>query len=248
MEKYITEIKVKKFSHKKQFPKVIGKMYHFYNPCIGYILNGKVEIFYKGVKYEAQKGDILYISNGIKYYSVWSGEPDIDWYSINFQFSNPLQSEYYGLKIIKNYPDDIFHKIYESYNNNEQLNTMSLFYSVLNDLYSKISPEDKEKNASPIIPAIEYLETHYKEPVKIEELASLCGFSESRFYTLFKFATGLSPIQYKNYLMVQNATKLLQKSELSISEISEQMGCSSPNYFTRIFKSVTGKSPISFKN
>ena len=248
MDKYITEFKIRKFSHQKQFPKVIGKMYHFYYPCIGYILNGSVKIFFKGIKYEAKKGDLIYISNGIKYYSVWSGNPDIDWLSIDFKFSNPLQSEYYGLQIIKDYDGVLFHKIYNEFNSGNQLSAMSLFYSLLDDVYKKMETKPKENSSSPVVKAIEYLEKNYTAPIKIEKLASLCGFSESRFYALFKLTTGLSPIQYKNYLMVQNATILLTKTDMSVSDIAEQMGCSSANYFTRVFKSVTGKSPISFKN
>ena len=91
-------------------------------------------------------------------------------------------------------------------------------------------------------PALEYIERNYTEKIPIEFLAQLCNFSQARFFTLFKAATGCTPIEYKNNILIQNGVKLLAESQMSVEEISDTLGFSSVAYFRRVFKNITKKN------
>ncbi len=217
--------------------------HNFKNPFIGYLLKGEGEFLYKGKKHFAKEGDLIYIAAGTRYYSLWKGFPEIEFYSLDFAFNvNSAYSEY-RFQIVKDFEVDFFHKMYKASNN---LEFMSALYSMLFELYPKMKTEQIFKNSS-ITPALDYIENHFKEDISVNTLASLCNLSESHFFTLFKRQTGLSPIRYKHSLLVQNAIDMLTLTDKTVEEISEELNFSSSNYFRKIFISVTGHTPKEYR-
>lgn len=89
---------------------------------------------------------------------------------------------------------------------------------------------------------------NYTDNLTIQELATIANLSPSRFFTVFKKETGITPIEYKNRICIRNAEKMLLISDLSIEEIAEKLGFNSSSYFRRTFKAYTGKSPREYKN
>ena len=77
----------------------------------------------------------------------------------------------------------------------------------------------------------------------IKYYADMCNLSVSRFAHIFKDATGLAPLAYITRVRINYAKELLQKTSLSMSEISRLTGFDDQNYFSRAFKKHTGVSP-----
>ena len=67
--------------------------------------------------------------------------------------------------------------------------------------------------------------------------------SRSTLNRNFLKAFGMSPMRYLNKLRLDHAAKLLNSSNLSISEISRQSGFEDSNYFSRIFHKKFGVPP-----
>ncbi len=85
------------------------------------------------------------------------------------------------------------------------------------------------------------------ENINIEEIASELGIDYSKFRKAFKRYTGLSPMQYHMSLRMKQASYLLTNSDLSIKEISSQLGFCSQYYFSKLFKKKMKKSPRQFR-
>ena len=83
--------------------------------------------------------------------------------------------------------------------------------------------------------------------LNVEEIARELNVSYSLFRTAFKKYTGLSPIQYHLSLRVQHAVYLLNNTDLSIKEISFNLGFCSIFYFSKVFKEKTKQNPSSFR-
>lgn len=216
-----------------------GSFLFYEHPVIGYLKKGSAQFLYQGKKFYARKGDLIYIAKGTTYYSIWSGSPEIEFYSIEYSFFSPYSYFDYRFQIVKNYPATLPDQIYESYQNNLYL-SVSALYRMLSDLYARM----EETAAYPAVqPAIDYLEEHFAEPVTIDELSRLCHCSSSGFFKLFKTATGVTPITYKHNIMIQHALDLLAHTDLTIEEISAKTGFCSSNYFRRIFFNITQKTP-----
>ena len=107
--------------------------------------------------------------------------------------------------------------------------------------------DDSERDPA-IDPALSYLRRNFASPCQVSDLAKLCNLSDSHFYVRFKRATGVTPIEYKNRLMISNAERLLlDEPDLPIEEVAGRMGFSSSTYFRRIFKQMSSYSPRDFR-
>ena len=96
---------------------------------------------------------------------------------------------------------------------------------------------------SQVYGAIEYMRSNYEENHNVEFYAKMCHLSASRFAYLFKSAVGIPPKQYLQKQKAENALRLLTSTQLSVSEISEEVGINDVNYFIRMFKKCMGYTP-----
>ena len=218
------------------------KLIAFARPCIGYLLHGTAEFWLNGQSYTANEGDLIYIAAETEYYSVWTGDPQVQWYSVDFSFSDPLAFSDFRFQILKNYPVWRLNEMYTHFEQ-DQLASLSAFYALLADIYTHMERSDYTPKYAKIRPAVEYLHDHCTEPVKIAELAALCGYSEAHFYTLFQELMQVSPITYKNNLLAQRAMRELLETNDSLEAIAARLGFSSATYFSRVFAKTVKKTP-----
>lgn len=81
------------------------------------------------------------------------------------------------------------------------------------------------------------------EEWSLQRLASMSGYSKSRFSALYSHYFGISPMADLIRVRIENARSLLLYSEYSIGRISELCGFSSIQYFSRTYRAVTGETP-----
>ncbi|MEI9960430.1 MAG: AraC family transcriptional regulator [Limisphaerales bacterium] len=91
--------------------------------------------------------------------------------------------------------------------------------------------------------SIEFMKGHLREPLKIATLAALVNLSRSHYTTLFQRVTGYTPLNYLNHLRMQRAVQLLNTTNFSIKQISDQLGFSDQFYFSRAFSKMHSHSP-----
>ncbi len=95
--------------------------------------------------------------------------------------------------------------------------------------------------------AVAYIEQNIAEPLTLEELASLAGYSLSRFKVRFREETGQTPALYITSRKVERAKTDLEQTDRSVTEIAYDLGWSSGNYFCSVFKKMTGVSPLHYR-
>ena len=91
--------------------------------------------------------------------------------------------------------------------------------------------------------SFEYMRAHLNEPIRVSTLCALAGLSPSRFFELFKSATGDTPLNWIIRARMQRAGELLETSTLQVKEVDWKVGYEDPFYFSRLFKSVHGVPP-----
>lgn len=221
------------------------KSMHFFDTfAIGYIAKGNAKfLFPDNTLLYANEGDAIYIPYTTRYMSTWTGSPDIEFYSLQYRFSSPWDIMY-KFKVIKNFPEKGFANLLDEYEKKDNfILTMSYFYSLLENIFSNLQKVTPFFQYSEIKKAVEYIENHFTDKIKVESLAKLCNISQARFYSLFKSVMGVTPIEYKNNLITDHAIYMLRSTNYSIEEISEKLGFCTPGYFRRLIKKKTGKLP-----
>jgi len=83
--------------------------------------------------------------------------------------------------------------------------------------------------------------------VALRVVAKEVGMSYFHFSRAFKQSMGMSPTNYIAERRIGRAKKLLQETELPISEIALRAGFSSQSHFTTSFRRVAGATPKAFR-
>ncbi|MCL7748783.1 helix-turn-helix domain-containing protein [Halalkalibacter alkaliphilus] len=111
---------------------------------------------------------------------------------------------------------------------------------------SKISELFSKKDV--IERGILYIEKHYMDPnLTLESVAEAVGRSTAYYSHLLMKKQGISFRQLLANKRMNEAKRLLQASQLTIKEISHQVGFRNPSYFTRLFKEMTSLAPRDYR-
>lgn len=95
--------------------------------------------------------------------------------------------------------------------------------------------------------AIDYIQSNYNQPLRIDELAKSILLSKYHFSRLFKAGTGLSPYEYLIHYRVNISKSLLADTAMTVSEIAEKIGFGDTNNYIRYFKRICGMTPQKFR-
>lgn len=97
--------------------------------------------------------------------------------------------------------------------------------------------------AIPVCRAMDYIELHYMEPLKTEDLAGWCHISEVHLRRLFSFYLKMSPLEYINLVRIRMACDYLKTTDEQVANIAYKCGFPTLSTFNRNFKKIQGSSP-----
>jgi len=86
-----------------------------------------------------------------------------------------------------------------------------------------------------------------EETFTINQLAKKLGFSYSHTHRKIKNATGLSPSVYIRNKRLDNASRLLIHTDLTINQIAAQVGFTTQSYFSAKFSEYKNCSPKQYR-
>ncbi len=101
---------------------------------------------------------------------------------------------------------------------------------------------------SPLIRSCsEYVETHIFERIRLADMASSVGYTESYISRQFKKEMGESLFDYINRRKVELAKRLLKEYPITVSDLSDRLAFASPSYFSSLFRKITGMTPAEYQ-
>jgi AraC-like DNA-binding protein len=92
--------------------------------------------------------------------------------------------------------------------------------------------------------AIDWLKSHFTEPLRIEDLATQVNMSTSTFHHHFRALTAMSPLQYQKWLRLNEARRLMLTERLDATTAAFQVGYESPSQFSREYSRSFGAPPL----
>ena len=82
--------------------------------------------------------------------------------------------------------------------------------------------------------------------VSVEDLGASLGLGRVQLYRKTKALTGYSPNELLRIARLKKASSLLAASDKTISEVTYEVGFTSPSYFAKCYKEYFGESPTDF--
>jgi two-component system, response regulator YesN len=124
---------------------------------------------------------------------------------------------------------------------------VAILDSFIEEVKKYLSPAPELQDHFNMKKLINFMMEHYAEPLTLTETAKHFHFNPSYLSNYFSTHMHEGFIEYLNKIRIEEASKLLIKDTIPISEISEMVGYSDHSYFCKVFKKVKGLSPSQFK-
>lgn len=99
---------------------------------------------------------------------------------------------------------------------------------------------------SAITECLSYVDAHFHEPLRLEELLHRYHFSPSGFYRAFREATGKNFQQYLTQKRLEQAVFLLRSTNLPLQTVAVQCGYEDYSVFFRAFRKHWGLTPSQY--
>lgn len=91
------------------------------------------------------------------------------------------------------------------------------------------------------------IDREYAQPLDVEALARGAHMSAGHLSREFRLAYGESPYSYLMTRRIERAMALLQRGDLSVTEVCFEVGCSSLGTFSTRFRELVGMPPSRYQ-
>jgi AraC family transcriptional regulator len=95
---------------------------------------------------------------------------------------------------------------------------------------------------------IDFMTERLSEAVRIDDLARTANYSKFHFCRLFRKATGITPSRFLSALRLKEARRLLLTTDLTVCDVSCEVGYNSVGTFTSRFTRGVGLPPSVFRS
>ena len=99
------------------------------------------------------------------------------------------------------------------------------------------------RNHDRILTMLAYIQENYAKKLTLQEIADASAVSTRECLRCFQTSIRQSPMEYLMEYRIQAAVRLLETTNLSVTEIAMRTGWGSSSYFTKMFHSIHGKTP-----
>lgn len=142
--------------------------------------------------------------------------------------------------------------IYKERQKGYYLEFNSVVYSMLHKIFVQFGQTNisqdvivyEEKEAiSKISQVIDYVQTHYMEPICLDDIAQLACYNKQYFTRIFKKHMKNTFFEYLNQVRIRHIFDELIYTDVSISEIAERNGFTNNKNFQKVFRKSYGCTP-----
>lgn len=235
---------------------------------ITYVVSGKATIYSGDECREISAGQIHYMKKGPNHRIVADPDQNFHYYCIGFS----LNSDYAPIQVFLNAVKDIPSFFVEDEGNIKMLfgllmneffirdgesDLMIHFYlcQMLILLYRILTGKSKEKlstiNTSSsnhaVYRTLKYIDKHYIKLTSVKQIAKDLSYSEYYLSHIFKEKMDVTMKDYLMQKKIMTAAELLQNSNMSVSEIAEQLHFSSLHSFGTAFKRYMGDNASDYR-
>jgi len=94
---------------------------------------------------------------------------------------------------------------------------------------------------------VRFVDSHYAQPLTLEQISRLGGMSSTAFAVKFKQRTGKTFIEYRNRRRIDASLDLLARTDDKMIAIAEKVGFDDLSFFNKTFKQSMGCTPSEYR-
>lgn len=114
--------------------------------------------------------------------------------------------------------------------------------------YKNICPYEKVTEVSPIVKeSLDYVHKNYNKQITIDDICDKFKINKCYFCCMFKKETGHTFINYLNNHKVEKSKELLKNTNMTLLDISLEVGFNNQSYYSTIFKKYTNMTPLEYR-
>ncbi|MBR1970803.1 MAG: AraC family transcriptional regulator [Clostridia bacterium] len=253
------------FSHTNENKRVFMKEFHFHDKYeLYFLMDGTTKYIIGNEVFRVQKGNFVFIPKGMLHKtdseeclrnerilicfddSIFT--TDMLTILNDFSKNKLIYIEKNKIPILL----DLLQKIQQE-NTNKSSDSAPMIRAYITELLILISryrtiEQDKFKLQDKVIYDVsEYISDYFYEDIKVHDLSLRFSISEGHLSRRFKTVIGMGINEYIRYIRILNASNLLKKEDISITEIAIKCGFNDSNYFSTVFKKATGLTPKHYR-
>lgn len=167
---------------------------------------------------------------------------------MGLSFHSPTFSAECGaqlLQIVQNMMD------YEASGTDRRLYLHAQLYQFFACLFHELSSKQfqfhQEQQNYYVRSAIEFIQKHYSDTIKVSDIAEYVGISRSYLTLLFQNIQHMSVKEYLSHFRLTRGREQLTISDLPISTIAQRCGYPNTLVFSKAFKRMTGMTPTQYR-
>lgn len=214
-------------------------------------LSGKGTVRFNGKLLKCTENTVRFLPKGKnEEYTVYEEEKE-ECIDIFFNTERPISDEAFVLSFKNNSRlKPLFKRIFATWvakDDGYRFECIGLLYEIFAEMQKKRYTCKEQSDA--IQPALKYIEENFlARRISVEELAQICGISDSYLKKLFVKRFSVPPSKYIIQLKINYACDLLLSKRYTITHVAELCGYADIHFFYRQFKQYMGITPTEFQS
>lgn len=237
-----------------------------------YVLDGEMKYNISGSVITINQGDGILVNARQLHYGFSQEKQECDFICVLFhpvllcatkmfetKFVKPIidsELSYVYLSKLLPWQNNILKYIYKMWQNKESetspLSSQGLIYLLWQELSENIVlTQGYSKNTDNKITALKkmmlFIHENYKDKILLEDIAKSADISKRTCESIFSKYLNQTPTNYLCDYRLRKSIELMKTTNMTILEISTDIGFSSASYYAEIFKKSFGISPASYR-
>lgn len=230
-----------------------------------YMENGQANFMVDDEIFELTSGDLFYIPSNLPHAVVGVGEnpeavviqfkddilPKMPEVVPEFKFVYLLLKKGSGGLAYKHMPSNMIEKM----THDVGIGRITSLFHALDYLGRNIASakllskrvQTDDNTASVSYLAHQYLIQHYKNEIKLSDIASFCHQQEAALCRTYKRETGMTIFQHLQFIRIESACTMLRNTSLPISDVAYSCGFNTPSTFNRVFAEKMKMTPGEYR-
>lgn len=149
--------------------------------------------------------------------------------------------------------DDLAKMHEASEKGNRELEIVKLYFDIWENLFPRMTLKKEEDNTPSnhhlviLKDMIAYIHEHYKEKISLNDICSAGGVGKTMGTSIFNMYVNKTPGEFLKDYRIQKSIKLLQETDMTVTEICYETGFSGASYFSETFRKTMNVSPLEYR-